>query len=476
MRTNISNPNMVRDSSLSPLIDVRGKSGWSVPLTLAVAISCLASVQYGFHMSELNAPSKYIRLALGLTPSQLGLVTSIFSIGGLVSTTTASYISTGYGLRSSFTITSICYIIGSFIESHSSSYFELLVERFISGLGAGFAIVYVPVYVNDISPVELRGILGSMTQISVNFGILLAQLLAIRWNDLQQWKNILEIGWIIGILQLFSVYFWLLESPKWLIIRAESANEELGVHNLIQLRNSPDVRDEVDTWKMEKNAHLALAAANPSLKNIGFWNYLSDRHYYNSRVIATFMMVGQQLAGINSVIFYGVDILNKVFPTYSLLANILISLGNMVITAVSSLFLDRAGRKPLLLISLTAMMVSLIILSIGILLNSSSFSVAAIFTYVGSFAIGCGPIPFLIVSEVSQVEVKDVAQSWATDCNWASVFIVGSMFPILNTMIGGWVYLIFAFVCLIFLAFVYLFVPETKGCHTYEEVWGHRQD
>lgn len=459
---------------MNPLYNTTHNKQWTKSLIVSISICCLSSIQYGLHLSELNAPAKLIRLSLGITPSQLGLVTSIFSIGGLVSSTVASYFSTNYGLRKSFMITSICYIIGSFIESISLSFHSLLLGRFISGMGAGLAIVYVPIYVNDIAPVQLRGILGSMTQISVNLGILLTQVIAIGWSDMQQWRKILDVGWILGILNLLCVFFWLVESPKWLIIRSARPNEELGVNILRELRNQTVVSNEVDVWKLEKQGHQMLINNSPHLKNIGFWNYLVDKNYFNSRTIATFMMLGQQFAGINSVIFYGVDILNKVFPNYSILTNVLISVGNTVITAISSIFLDRLGRKPLLLISIISMMVALIVLSVGILINSSILTVLSIFTYVGTFAIGCGPIPFLIISEVSQGEVKDIAQSWATDCNWVSVFIVGSLFPILNSLIGGWVYLIFAGVCAVFAIFVHYFVPETRGCNTYEEVWDSR--
>ncbi|TID29332.1 hypothetical protein CANINC_002015 [Pichia inconspicua] len=466
----------MRPDSSTPLVDTGKVSSWTLPLLINVGICCLASVQYGYHMAELNAPAKLIRQALQLSQSQLGLITAIFSIGGLVSSTFASYISTRKGLKVSFLCTCMFYILGSLIESRAYSYITMLIGRFISGLGAGLAIVYVPVYVNDIAPIDLRGILGSMTQISVNLGILLTQVLAIFWNGTEDWRKILHFGWIVGLINIAGVYLLLMESPKWLIIRSEQKNERLGIEVLTKLRNSDDVIEEVEIWKSENQLHLTLIENNPHLKQLGFWYYLTDKNYYNSRTIATFMMFGQQFAGINSVIFYGVDIISKVFPKHSILTNVLISLGNTIITGLSSLFLDRAGRKPLLILSLLAMTISLLILSMGVLNDSTLLTVTSIFTYVGSFAIGCGPIPFLIIGEVSQSEVKDVAQSWATDCNWISVFIVGTMFPILNNLIGGWVYLIFASVCLTFAAFVYYFVPETKGCRTYEEVWGTRLD
>ncbi|GMG41164.1 unnamed protein product [Ambrosiozyma monospora] len=184
-------------------------------------------------------------------------------------------------------------------------------------------------------------------------------------------------------------------------------------------------------------------------------------------------MLGQQFAGINSIIFYGVKILNGMFPEASILINCMVSVSNMVITLIASLFLDRLGRIPLLLTSLGLMGFASVGLSVGVLFDNSALTVLSIFSYVGSFAIGCGPIPFLYVSEVSQIEVKDLAQSWATDCNWASVFVIGSIFPPLNAWIGGYTYFLFAGVCFLFFAYAKVSFPETKGKQTYADVWKH---
>lgn len=447
------------------------QSYWSTALITSVCIACVSSIQYGYHMSELNAPEHLIKQDLLLTDSQIGLITSIFSIGGLISSTFASQISISYGLKIGFIITSFFYIIGSFIEATAASYTKMLAGRFLSGVGGGFAIVFVPLYANEVSPVAIRGLLGSMTQVSVNVGILATQLLALHLSNEQNWRLLLWTGVFNGFLALILSAFMLEESPKWLSMT--SGNKSAALAALCRLREQdPRICErEIESWEKERVHSEDHTAETSGKQKVSLATYLTQSSYRNSRLIATITMVGQQFAGINSVIFYGVRILKDSFPEWSVMLNCLISVLNVVITSVASAFLDKAGRKPLLLLSLSLMTFSLLALSFGVLHGSSTTTVLSIFMYVGSFAIGCGPIPFLLVSEVSQPEVKDIAQSWATDCNWVSVFIVGSLFPVLNEFIGGYTYLIFAIVCILFAGFTWNIIPETKGKNTYYEVW-----
>ncbi|VEU22097.1 DEKNAAC103067 [Brettanomyces naardenensis] len=439
-------------------------------------MACLSSVQYGYHMAELNAPEQLARSSLLLNDSQIGLVTSIFSVGGLVSSSLASNLSVRHGLKFGFMVTSVFYIVGSFVEAKSINYYQMLVGRFLSGVGGGLAIVFVPLYVNEVSPLSLRGFLGSMTQVSVNLGILLTQVLALWWSTELLWRSLLWMGVIIGSISLLLTLLFFEESPKWLVINAD--DEAGGLEALVKLRNG-DVEAaqwEIDTWKEENRRHVEMVEANPKLKDLNIYTYLTQPAYRNSLLVATFSMLGQQFAGINAVIFYGVKILASVFPDWAVALNCIIGVANALITFISSLFLDSIGRKPMLLTSVSIMGVSLIGLSAGILVHSSALTIISIFSYVGSFAVGCGPIPFLLVSEVSQLEIKDIAQGWATDCNWVSVFVVGSVFPILNRAIGGYTYLIFAVVCFAFAGFTALFIPETKGKETYSEVWELKEE
>ncbi|GME94378.1 unnamed protein product [Ambrosiozyma monospora] len=251
----------------------------------------------------------------------------------------------------------------------------MLTGRFVSGVGAGFAIVFVPLYINQISPVQLRGFFGSLCQVSVNAGILLTQVLAIRWANDENWRLILSTAAVLGLITLVLVIVVLDESPNWLILNKH--DEAAGFSILMKLRNNDRsaCEMEIELWKQEKKRHLDLIESNPQLKNLNFYNYLTDPNYANSRKVATFSMLGQQFAGINSIIFYGVKILNGMFPEASILINCMVSVSNMIITFIASLFLDRLGRIPLLLTSLGLMGFASIGLSVGVLFDNSALTV-----------------------------------------------------------------------------------------------------
>jgi MFS family permease len=179
----------------------------------------------------------------------------------------------------------------------------------------------------------------------------------------------------------------------------------------------------------------------------------------------------QQFCGINSIIFYGVKVIGKILPDYSIQVNFAISILNVVVTLAASAIIDHVGRRPLLLASTTVMTAMSLLISVGLTLSVSFLLVTATFVYIAAFAIGLGPIPFLIIGELSYPQDAATAQSFGTVCNWLATFIVGYLFPIGHGLMGGYVFAIFAAIAAMFATYVYKRVPETKGKTTYSEVW-----
>lgn len=466
---------------------------YSVKLVFSVLVSCLSSIQYGYHMSELNAPElvyscqkavpgpigEYEQSFFGklgasqcisLENRQIGMVTSIFPFGGLLGSVYAGQLADKYGRKKAFALNALLFILGSLIETFSSHYITICMGRLISGIAAGSGIVVTPLFINEVSPLELRGTLGAMNQVSINIGILLTQLLAIGWANDEQWRFILLSGAVILLVNLVGLY-WIDESPKWLTI---NGHESLGFESLMSLRSQQldRCKYEVDHWHQLRLHQLR----DRSNTQVSVWKYLRDPNYKNSRKVATCIMMGQQFCGINSIIFYGVKVLTALFPNSSVMINCLISVSNAVITFGASFVIDRAGRKPMLLCSVSVMCIASLLMGVGMIYHYSIVSVMSTFLYVGAFAIGVGPIPFLLISEVTQHEIKGIAQSYGTSLNWIATFLIGFLFPILNQLIGGAVYFIFALICLLLASFTYYQIPETRGKNSYEQVWDIRED
>ena len=197
---------------------------------------------------------------------------------------------------------------------------------------------------------------------------------------------------------------------------------------------------------------------------------------YRPAIIAVVgVMLAQQFCGINSIIMYSVSLLSQLLPTTSALLSVGVSAVNLIATFACAPLADRWCRKPCLLLSIAGMGVSSLLLALGIIYSLAPLSAIATLTFVLSFATGLGPVPFILASELVEQEAVGATQGWALAANWTATFVVAQFFPVLNAWMGkGKVYLLFAGLAAGFFGFVTLFVPETSGKKSADEVWGRR--
>lgn len=309
----------------------------------------------------------------------------------------------------------------------SSNVTHLQAGRFIAGLGAGSAIVVVPLYLNEISPPDLRGMLGFMNQFSINIGILLAQFLGLAYSNFEQWRYILFGGAVIASLEAVLLYF-IPESPKWLV---SAGRAEEGRRALQHLRYSVDVENEFSVYSNEEDQGLLGNPGNVvearTLKQVSILKFCTDKTYRPKLLAVSGVMAFQQLCGVNSIIFYGVSVLATLFPQLAPMLNCVISILNCVVTAYSSTIVDKYGRKVLLILSISGMTVTSALLGFGIIHTLPMLSAISAMLFVVSFAMGLGPIPFMVISELVPEVSVGAAQSVGTTINWLATFLVVSI-------------------------------------------------
>lgn len=204
---------------------------------------------------------------------------------------------------------------------------------------------------------------------------------------------------------------------------------------------------------------------------------IADRTYRPAIVAVVGVMIAQQFTGINSIIMYSVSLLQTILPTTAGLLAVGISVVNLVITLACTPLPDKIGRRTCLLSSVTGMGTSAALLALGIFYNWKVLSGLASLLFVAAFAVGLGPVPFILASELVGPEAVGAAQSWALAANWISTFIVAQFFPMLNNALGGRgrIYWLFAAVSGVMGVFIYWRVPETKGKANLDEVWGRNR-
>ena len=402
----------------------------------------------------------------------------------------AGPISTSYGRLLPMRLTTLFFIIGSGLEAVATNIPVIAIGRLLSGVGAGASLVIVPLYIAEVAPPRERGLFGVMTQITINVGLLLTQTLGYLLDKGSQWRIVLATGAGIALVQAIGLLF-IPETPAWM---AANRDPQKALQLLQRIRGrSTDIDDEVQTWGADipgnaieaegllnqaevssRRGSSTSKASNKSISHVGFFQVARNPLYRPAIIAVVGVMFAQQLCGINSVMMYSVSLLTPVFPTSSGLLTIFISVVNLLATILGAPLADRLGRKTCLLLSISGMGISSTCLALSMLFEIKILAAIAVLSFVAFFAVGLGPIPFMLASELVGQEAKGATQSWALAANWIFTFCVAQFFPIINLALGGkgWVYFIFAGLALLSGIFVTWRVPETRGKKDVDEVWG----
>jgi sugar porter (SP) family MFS transporter len=428
-----------------------------------------------------------------MTEAEFAILSSMFVAGGFLGAIFAGPVSTSYGRLLSMRITSFFFVLGSGLETLAATVPVMSIGRLLAGVGAGASTVIVPLYISEVAPPKERGLFGSMTQVTINIGILITQTLGYYLSKGSMWRIILGVGAGIGLVQGFGLCF-VPESPPWL---AAHKNPERAIRTLQRIRGSDNsIADEIQHWPDAKSseeeegllhdpesnlARRGFAASKTSFKSIahiGFFGVIRDPLYRPAIIAVIGIMFAQQFCGVNSIMMYSVSLLEGLLPITSSLLTIMISLVNLVTTIACAPLADKIGRKTCLLLSIAGMGSMSLCLALSLRWEAKILSAISVLAFVGFFATGLGPVPFMMASELVGQEAVGATQSWCLAANYAATFVVAQFFPIINTKLNrklggtGWVYFIFAALALLSFLFVSWRVPETKGKKDADEVWG----
>jgi MFS family permease len=437
-----------------------------------------------------------------MNSTQFGLVSSIFTLGGLLGALVAGPLSARYGRHKSMLMSTVPFILGPAFEALAIDIPILVIGRLISGLGAGASVVIAPIFISEIAPPGEKGFFGAFTQIMINMGIFIAQLLGLFLSKGSLWRIILAVGGAIAVAQAIGLAIAGQESPKWL---ADHGQERQANRVLRKLRgHEADIQEEVEGWVVgssddmadERDSLLTNQDRMPSggtersgppseasatqktkeaVKALGALAVLKNPDSRPAVIAVVVIMIGQQLCGINSIVMYGVSLLSDLLSANSALLNVLVAVMNIIVTTSCAPLTDKLGRKVCLIASIFGMGLSSLLLAVGIMKHIPILSAITVLTFVASFGLGLGPVPFILSSELVGPSAVGATQSWALAANWIATFVVAQFFPIVNEKLGqGKVYFIFAAFAALLAAFVYWAVPETKGKADADEVWGRK--
>lgn len=455
----------------------------TVHLLLAVGTAVIGSLQFGYNTGVINAPQKVIEGFINDTwikryseeiPETIlitiwSIAVAIFSVGGIFGSFSVGLFVDKFGRKNSMFMANILAFIAAGLMGFSkmAESFEMLIAgRLVVGLYSGLSTGFVPMYVGEIAPTDLRGALGTLHQLGIVVGILIAQVFGLEaiLGNPDLWPLLLGFTVIPAVFQCALLPFCP-ESPRFLLINKNEENKAKTA--LKKLRGTEEVSADMNEMREESRQMMRE-------KKVTILELFRSPLYRQPIFIAIMLQLSQQLSGINAVFYYSTGIFEKAGVAQPVYATIGAGVVNTLFTVVSLFLVERAGRRSLHLTGLMGMAFSAVLMTVAMALLEklpwmSYVSIGAIFMFVAFFEIGPGPIPWFIVAELFSQGPRPSAFAVAGFSNWSANFIVGMGFQYVANLCGPYVFIIFTAMLLGFFVFTYFKVPETKG-RTFDEI------
>jgi len=436
-------------------------------LWATVTIAATAGLLFGFDTGNIAGALIFIQDSFHTSTFENELIVSSTVLGAflgaIISGTKVEY----YGRRYMLLCSALLFMVGAIAGALSSNVIELIVARVILGFAIGISSYTAPLYISEIAPAQHRGRLVLLNGVAITAGEALAFLSDYWLSAGEHWRWMIAIGVVPAIILLIGMFF-MPESPRWLMMKNKS-QQAIGI---LKRLHSPAIECEI--------AEIKAVLQQPKISMLSM---LRSQKWRIPLMIGVTLGILQQFFGINTVMYYGPFIFKEVgidSASGQIFATFLMGLVNMVVTIFMVMYVDRWGRKTLLMCGSLLSGVSLLCL---VLLfhypapGQTSIFLIVMMLYITGYCISVGSLFWLIISEIFPQHVRGIAMSFATSIQWLANFIVSLSFLSMLDHLGSEItFLCYAGVCFISFIFSFYFVPETKKM-TLEEIessWTNR--
>jgi SP family galactose:H+ symporter-like MFS transporter len=432
---------------------------------LATGISALGGMLFGYDIGVISGAILFIRTEFVLSPLAEEIVVSAVLLGSLIGAAAGGTLADRFGRRHVLIGTAIVFAAGAIGAALAPGTAWLIFARLVAGTAIGIASFVSPLYISEIAPVVIRGKLVSVNQVALTSGIVLSYLVDYAFAASHGWRWMFALAAVPAAMFIAGL-FCIPDSPRWLAGRGQM-DEALAV--LRRIRSQPQALLEI------KDIRHSVA------RQKGNWSELVSPALRPAMVVGVGLAIAQQLTGINTVIYYAPTIFKFAgiaSASAAILASVGVGLVNVLLTLAAMALIDRVGRRPLLLCSLGGMGLGLVMLGLAFALPQLGgvlgwLAVLSLMVYVGSFAVGLGPVFWLMLSEIYPLRLRGRAMSVGTLANWAANLLVALSFLTLTQVLGKsatfWLY---AGITVASWLFAFFLVPETMG-KTLEQIEAH---
>jgi sugar porter (SP) family MFS transporter len=364
------------------------------------------------------------------------------------------------GCKHTFQLNALPLIAGTILSAKAGNFEMMVFGRILVGIGIGVSSGVVPLYISEVSPTEIRGTMGTLNQLFICVGILVALIAGLPLGDIPAWwRNMFGIATVPAVLLALGMAYCP-ESPRWLYKQGRTADAEIAVRKLWG-------KAVVDSSMADLKAGNVETVKGDN-QDAG-WGELFGKRYRKVVTVGMARFLFQQFAGINAVVYFSTQVFRSAGITSDVAASALVGAANVIGTTVASSMMDKSGRRTLLMGSYAGMSLAMLLLSLALSWSaltpySGTLAVLGTVVYVIAFSLGAGPVPALLLPEIFGARIRAKAVSLSLGVHWICNFIIGLMFLSVVQRLGvSTVYLFFAAVCAAAVVFVNGSVVETKG-------------
>lgn len=429
-------------------------------------VAALGGLLFGYDTAVIAGAIGSLQTKFDLSPAMTGWAASSAIWGCIIGVLFAGILSDKFGRKKVLILSAVLFAISAIGSAIPNNLTHFVLARLVGGIGVGIASMLSPMYISEIAPAKIRGTLVTLYQLAIVLGINLIYFvnLKIAGSGTEQWN--IDMGWrimlgseVIPAFLFLVLLFFIPESPRWLASKGKTD----AATQILEKLNGKDkaktlLKEIEESFKEEKGTLKELF--QPGLRM--------------ALIVGIFLALFSQITGINAIIYYAPEIFKSVgFGTDSaMFQTVIIGVVNTVFTFVAIAYIDKYGRRTLLLWGITGMIICLG--SVGMLfyldLSSGPWLLIFILGFIASFAMSLGPIPWVLISEIFPTKIRGVAMSISILMLWIGVVLITQLTPILLDGVGGaFTFWIFMTNAIILLVFTFKMIPETKG-KTLEEI------
>ncbi|MEU5962615.1 sugar porter family MFS transporter [Micromonospora parva] len=443
-------------------------------LFAVLAIVALSGAFFGYDQGVISGALRDIRQTFDANTFAVEVAASWVTPGALVGALLGGHLADRIGRRGALWVAAVAFGVGTLVQAFAPMIGVMFGARLILGLGIGVASVAGPMYAAEAAPERIRGSLLALYQFSTTFAIFIGYLADELFEAGSSWRYLLAAAVLLGV-ALALVTTVIPDSAVWYVGRGDKRRAEASLRATVPAEKVPQRLHAVQE---------SLAAGKAG------WREVLSPEWRRPLALGVGLALFQQLTGINGIIYYADEIFSAAgfhTPQAQLTATTwAIGAVDSLFTLVAVAFLDRLGRRPLLLVGLLGMAVSLVVVSVSFAkmdpgaqaagatghhpTDAGIFLLVGVVMFVAFYAMSIGPTAWTVINEIFPGRIRGRCVAIASATHWGTEYLVTQFFlSMLDALGRSGVFALFAGTCVLGFLFIWRYLPETRG-RTLEEI------